>query len=567
MLRSCAASRKISPEEIWQQQQQDVDEDSADEEAPHESDNIKRWIFPDRPGAQPYSSTDLSKEERSAIIVGPTTSGKSELLRALHKIYSRDRIPESLVVGHGNTSTTATVTEYPLSVCCVSCKTVRNRDLKWEAGPPNESEVLKIFKGGRRDSRDYYLDTYMAKPVYGKHKFQVNFLDCPGDRDSKGRDEDHMADIAVRLARKGKLAAVIFVIGKGMPYDLSFQESFKYFWDWLKNYHNHFIIVHTKWSMLEPGAEAERAAREREFSEDEDPGERDCMAFNQQKKALAINSMNALITEIALASNIDCAMLPFRKTRRMHEVDRQLIAGAEAALDAAQATLDTTDRDLAVLNKEMREISRRVAEGESHTAPLMCRLEAIDVDTDVEIARKEAWIYWFWGWRCLRVETRVPISNVVTTDGTFRISWTDWERTAFSVQVTCSTGLVPTFYMGSLVVYGASRHVHAAEIAQIKAELEPIRAKIKEDQADLKHKQDAEKYAKEVLEGLNKLIEENTLVSRVASMQELRLDQLGAVHEWYKAAVGKQLSSSDLREYIQLLGSLPVRPATSSFAG
>ena len=37
------------------------------------------------------------------------------------------------------------------------------------------------------------------------------------------------------------------------------------------------------------------------------------MAFNQQKKALAINSMNALITEIALASNIDCAMLPFRK--------------------------------------------------------------------------------------------------------------------------------------------------------------------------------------------------------------------------------------------------------------
>ena len=212
MLRSCAASRKISPEDIWRQQQQDVDEDSADEEAPHESDNIKRWIFPD--GAQPYPSTDLSKEERSAIIVGPTASGKSELLRALHKIYSRDGIPESLVVGHGNTSTTATVTEYPLSVCCVSCKTVRNRDLKWEAGPPNESEVLKIFKGGRRDCRDYYLDAYMAKPVYGKHKFQVNFLDCPGDRDSKGRDEDHMADIAVRLARKGKLAAVIFVIGK-----------------------------------------------------------------------------------------------------------------------------------------------------------------------------------------------------------------------------------------------------------------------------------------------------------------------------------------------------------------
>ncbi|CAE7512889.1 unnamed protein product, partial [Symbiodinium necroappetens] len=199
------------------------------------------------------------------------------------------------------------------------------------------SEMMRIFKGGNKDSRDYYLDTYMAKPVYGKQTFRVNFLDCPGDKDSRGSgiDEQHFEEIAGELAQLGQISSVVFVIGKGMAYDSSFKTSFLYLWDWLKDHRRNFIMIHTKWSMLMLDVD-EQKARVHEFEhmfgeeakqvkhifidskwEDEVEGNRDGMAHHQQKKALAIQSVDALVANILMMPRLDCSSLQFNKTPAM----------------------------------------------------------------------------------------------------------------------------------------------------------------------------------------------------------------------------------------------------------
>lgn len=545
-----------------------------DEDDSYDTGSIIHWHWDQHDCTAP-SKGELSNQERNAIVLGPTTGGKSELLRALHRLYNSNRVPDSLQVGRGNVSTTAKVTKYPLQVSSISCKTVRKRDCGM--GHKAMSEMMRIFKGGNKDSRDYYLDTYMAKPVYGKQTFRVNFLDCPGDKDSRGSgiDEQHFEEIAGELAQLGQISSVVFVIGKGMAYDSSFKTSFLYLWDWLKDHRRNFIMIHTKWSMLMLDVD-EQKARVHEFEnmfgeeakqvkhifidskwEDEVEGNRDGMAHHQQKKALAIQSVDALVANILMMPRLDCSSLQFNKTPAMLEIDRQLKASGDAALQAREHTLQQAKSELADVVRHLTDVAKKIGKHQQEVLPLRTRLAHIDNSDLCEIERKDVYLWHLWGWKTVTIQSTVPIREVKTYQTSGTVSWDKWEKTRYRIDVRCDSGSVPRYRLGSIIAYAHTRDMHTEEIQQLKDKLLPQEELLRQQEDIFRREESRESNKKEQVEKLAREIIGNQSVIAFSSQGTINLSDLPRINHWYKQIVGSQVEPSHVDELSRLIPSDP----------
>lgn len=439
------------------------------------------------------------------------------------------------------------------------------------------SEMMRIFKGGNKDSRDYYLDTYMAKPVYGKQTFRVNFLDCPGDKDSRGSgiDEQHFEEIAGELAQLGQISSVVFVIGKGMAYDSSFKTSFLYLWDWLKDHRRNFIMIHTKWSMLMLDVD-EQKARVHEFEnmfgeeakqvkhifidskwEDEVEGNRDGMAHHQQKKALAIQSVDALVANILMMPRLDCSSLQFNKTPAMLEIDRQLKASGDAALQAREHTLQQAKSELADVVRHLTDVAKKIGKHQQEVLPLRTRLAHIDNSDLCEIERKDVYLWHLWGWKTVTIQSTVPIREVKTYQTSGTVSWDKWEKTRYRIDVRCDSGSVPRYRLGSIIAYAHTRDMHTEEIQQLKDKLLPQEELLRQQEDIFRREESRESNKKEQVEKLAREIIGNQSVIAFSSQGTINLSDLPRINHWYKQIVGSQVEPSHVDELSRLIPSDP----------
>lgn len=543
-----------------------------DEEA---FDSIAQWSFL-KPDVQPVEG-EISSEPRTAIVMGPTTAGKTHLLKTIHFLFNNGTVPSSLLVGHGNTSTTAEVATYPLKVSTIHCQTVRTKDIMSSILTRNvhnnRQQIVKIFCGGVKNSRDFYLDEYFAKPKYGKKQFDFNFMDSPGCQDSFGRDEQHMMKLALALAKQSHISAIIFVIGGGMPYDKGFQTSFNYYWNWLKEYHGNFIVVHTKWDMLDFNFETSAKQRIQEFETtfpetaqvnhifidakwaEETPAERNPTQFNQQKKAFAIEAINQLVNKILMMPIISCNLLQLRKTPAMLEVDQQLLAMARQGLFGAQQMLDTTESDYKDFNRQFVQKYTEIADLERQVKPLRNRLNEIDNENLSVLARKEVYIWHLWGFRYVELRTEFPIRNVGTEKTSSTVTFTDWTRTDFQLRVKVDSGNIPRIHLGDVQVCGYMRDVHASEIREIRRQLIPKEDLLQSQQKAILSVQEQTENKGAIMLKMKELIRANSLVISHAHVGTLKLATCEKIFEWYQTVIqnGGNVSDDDFANYKQII--------------
>ena len=244
--------------------------------------------------------------------MGTTQSGKSTFIKLLHT-YANSPVPQTLTTGNGNKAETTRVEEYLLRFESLSCPL---------AGDSVTGMDLEKFLSNT---------TYVAKPNGTGRRYVLRIIDTPGLDDNAGanKDEEHIVNILQGLQKVGEVSVVLFIIGRGMAYNGSFQRFFNYYRKMVPALEENFVILHTKWDPVsEYSTDETYALRKKDFYE---LLGRNCThffihslieqktvrnQFAEHKKALTYNMLAALLGHFASMKAIPIKDLKYASSER-----------------------------------------------------------------------------------------------------------------------------------------------------------------------------------------------------------------------------------------------------------
>lgn len=417
------------------------------------------------------------------------------------------------------------------------------------------SDMMAIFGGMDRHSSQYYLHDYRATPSFGSQRFSLNLVDIPGSADDQGRDDSNFLKLAKFLSQCGSVSTFIFVVMRNHVFDYNFKRLFNYYWDWLGDLGVHFVVMHTDWDPFERGFEEKTIARKDAFSRAfpqvtgvqhifvdsvwEEPGDGsyeywDPCNRSQQKKAFAIQSVNKLITEFLLRDCISLNRLQFRKTPNMVALDLALSHEARACIQTLNATLQNTQQTHASAIKALTEIAERVRDAEAQVRPNQERLQAIDLDDRIELARVDAFIWHLWGWETVTLTTNTRIHEIRTTNATTTVTWDQISgEGTFSATGKADSGYKPSLYLGSLIAYGTSREVHQVEIIKLHDLVRPAMSDLNAARTIQDQENKRAEGLGEDLARLKEQLQGHSLVLRFCSWISLPINEFIEFSEFY----------------------------------
>ena len=188
------------------------------------------------------------------LVLGASQSGKSTFLKRVHK-FAEQRVPTSLHIGNGNTSTTLTTSPYPLIIEERPCSGVPKVGGDDTAAPSTPTGILR--------HTDPAVAAWKANKAFrfvrgSKGKvFKIRWFDTPGLNDSSNKDDANALEILSTLSQYRdvkKVHAVIFVTTGS--FGGAFQKIFEYYQAMFPQLKDNFIILHTNWQPFDHKPEA-----------------------------------------------------------------------------------------------------------------------------------------------------------------------------------------------------------------------------------------------------------------------------------------------------------------------
>lgn len=167
----------------------------------------------------------------NVIVFGETQAGKSTFIKFLYEYGGSMNPPAHLRTGDGNGSCTKSCHLYHLAFHKMDCPTF------------DESQMTEM---------DWLKDKSYVANVTPNHRFyySLNIIDTPGLKDSQGRDDEILVNVAKALSDFEQLHAVIFVVNKAKAFTKTFQECVHLYRQIIPGFASRFIIVHSNWSPI-----------------------------------------------------------------------------------------------------------------------------------------------------------------------------------------------------------------------------------------------------------------------------------------------------------------------------
>jgi hypothetical protein len=521
--------------------------------------------------SQPKRNIEAKKDERTVVMLGLTGHGKSQLIKSMFRIFKYDKEALSVNVGDGSVSTTDKMTCHSMRVAECSTPMLRQRDvqewkLKYGKKVMEHSDEVKMFAGKERWCADYYIHEYKADIKYSrKSSFTLNMVDVPGGSDSKGSDDWNFYELAKYLTSCGGVTAFVFAVMHKRVFDEDFQRFFRYYWDWLSIYGVPFIMVHTGWDPFMPHYADKITQRQTKFletfpkagsvkhifmdsvwneegDEDYDP---DVAMHDQQKKAMAVTSINELIQEVLHRRNMPLDQLHFMKTPAMKAFDNLFRTAAETGMSHLADPMKNVDTSLSEVVSTIAELKQRKTDTQLRVDPINHRLQQIDNDTLVQLEEHEAGACYLWGWRTVSITTKYPIAELETTVST-TAQWDHVMKDGCKATGRVSSGACPRFTWGTLIAYATSSTVNSEEIQKLKEQLQPAMRELSAAKKDFERENAMAAQLGHQLEDLTLQLRKQDLVIRVCSWPSMSPKAFAKLFPIYeKAKQGTEVEFAD----------------------
>ncbi|HXW52713.1 MAG TPA: GTPase domain-containing protein [Myxococcota bacterium] len=289
-------------------------------------------------------AADKTKEmaSRNILLIGNMQMGKSSFIKLLYKI-SQMPPPETLKIGRGSTATTRECTHYKIAFTPTICS-------------------LEEFYYGRKLNLNY-----KAEPKPDGDPFELNIIDTPGLAEGPEIDDQHMVELLMSIQHLKSVHAIIFVLSKGESFTQEVTKKLEYLRELFANFDPVFIILHTKWDSMTGTntAEEDMLLRQKSFEQQlpsfpitkaffinsvwDEKNSKDARThFAEHKKALAYNTVNALLNFIGLveaAPGSAIAQSMYRKTEFIKVIERRIYSAVLGTIDGLSIGAASLDLD------------------------------------------------------------------------------------------------------------------------------------------------------------------------------------------------------------------------------